>query len=129
MKRFNDEEIYFSNKEHKNIFYQLLAELPENKQNNVEYLSTLYLLSSNEEIRNHINEVFDFKKYMIKLNCLNQGWQTSGSISVVLLAFNLWNGYISDIPKSSSPVSIFENLDFNGIECALQAIRIRFRVF
>lgn len=46
-----------------------------------------------EETRANINQMFDFKTDCIKPEGMHGGRQTSGTVRVCHLAFNLWNGY------------------------------------
>lgn len=45
------------------------------------------------ETRKNINQMFDFKTDCIIPEGMHGGWQTSGTVKVCHLAFNLWNGY------------------------------------
>ena len=40
--------------------------------------------------------MFDFKTDCIVPEGMHSGWQTSGTVKVCHLAFNLWNGYAED---------------------------------
>ena len=50
----------------------------------------IYILGISEDTRNHFSQIYDIKSGFIKPECLHQGWQTSGSVRVVRLAFNLY---------------------------------------
>lgn len=52
----------------------------------------IYILGISEDTRNHFSQIYDIKSGYIKTECLHQGWQTSGSVRVVRLAFNLYTG-------------------------------------
>ena len=43
-----------------------------------------------------MNSMFDFKTDCIKPEGMHAGWQTSGTVKVCHLAFNLWNGYTEE---------------------------------
>ena len=45
------------------------------------------------ETRANINRMFDFKNEWVMPEGMHGGWQTSGTVRVCQLAFNLWNGY------------------------------------
>ena len=49
-----------------------------------------YCLGINNDTREHINRIYDFKTGLVKPECLHDGWQTSGSVKVVRMAFNLY---------------------------------------
>lgn len=48
------------------------------------------------ETRANIRQMFDFKRDCIAPEGIHGGWQTSGTVRVCQLAFNLWNGYSED---------------------------------
>lgn len=45
------------------------------------------------ETRANIRQMFDFQQDCIEPDGMHGGWQTSGTVRVCQLAFNLWNGY------------------------------------
>lgn len=55
-----------------------------------------YTLGLNEETRKHVDRLYDFRERGIRPEGLAEGWQTSGSLRVVRLAFNLYNGFCED---------------------------------
>ena len=60
------------------------------------------------ETRRNINSMFDFKTDCIKPEGMHAGWQTSGTVKVCHLAFNLWNGYAEEgREKYSTPEELF----------------------
>lgn len=50
----------------------------------------VYCLGICRDTREHIDSIYDFKTGLVKPECLQEGWQTSGSTRVVRLAFNLY---------------------------------------
>lgn len=58
-----------------------------------------YLLALDENIRNHVSDVFDFDRDVIILEGIDMPWQTGTSKKVTRLAFNLWDGCCSDGEK------------------------------
>lgn len=40
--------------------------------------------------RANIDRIYDFKTGCVKPECLHDGWQTSGSMKIVRIAFNLY---------------------------------------
>ena len=40
--------------------------------------------------RRNADRIYDFKTGCVKTECLHEGWQTSGSVKVVRIAFNLY---------------------------------------
>ena len=60
-----------------------------------------------DDTRRNINSIYNFKTGCVKTECLHEGWQTSGSLKVVRMAFNLYcNGTPSvlDYDDVSAPM-------------------------
>ena len=79
----------FYDKNHKN-FYE--THLIKCRRRDVYHASLIYCLGINADTRRNIDRIYDFKTGDVKTSCLYEGWQTSGSLKVVRLAFNLYNG-------------------------------------
>lgn len=71
------------------IFYEKGMERCQSKD--VYHRALIYCLGINRETREHINRLYDFERNCLKLESINEGWQTSGSLRVTRLAFNLYN--------------------------------------
>lgn len=98
-------DIKFRSKEHRE-FYQ--AMMQKSKVNDVYHRAFFYVMGISGETRANINQMFDFKSDGIKPEGMHGGWQTSGSIRVCKLAFNLWNGYTETEHKSDyTPYELF----------------------
>ena len=50
----------------------------------------VYCLGLSEDTRQNVNRIYDFETGFIKPECLQEGWQTSGSEKIVRIAFNLY---------------------------------------
>lgn len=60
------------------------------------------------ETRANIRQMFDFKQDCIEPDGMHGGWQTSGTVRVCRLAFNLWNGYTDpEHSNAYSPEDLF----------------------
>lgn len=71
-----------------------------------------YALGLTEETRRNINSLYDFKENCIDIDGMHKGWQTSTSMKVTRLAFNLYNGFTGTDETSESgndytPYSLF----------------------
>ena len=56
----------------------------------------------------NIRQMFDFKQDCIDPDGMHGGWQTSGTVRVCRLAFNLWNGYTDpEHSNAYSPEDLF----------------------
>ena len=53
-------------------------------------MALCYCLGINDDTRRNANRIYDFKTGCVKTECLHEGWQTSGSVKVVRIAFNLY---------------------------------------
>ena len=72
--------ITFMNKEH----------MPKCRWKDVYHKALVYCLGIDRDTRKHVNRIYDFKNGSVKPECLQEGWQTSGSVRVVRMAFNLY---------------------------------------
>ena len=57
----------------------------------------IYCLGISDDTRKHIDRIYDFESGCVKPECLQEGWQTSGSEKIVRIAFNL---YTDGIPTT-----------------------------
>lgn len=79
--------------------------------------------------------IYDFKTGCVKTECLHEGWQTSGSVKVVRMAFNLYcNGMPSVSDYDDAEEQLKESGQYSAEElfcCAYapffwQAVQIRY---
>lgn len=77
----------FANEKHEKFYYEKLAQA---RYQDCYYKSLIYILGISEDTRNHFDQIYDIKSGCIKAKCLREGWQTSGSVRIVRLAFNLY---------------------------------------
>ena len=113
--------LHFSSDAHKHFFFEQL-----NKSGSADcyHQALFYVLGLNADTRQHINRLFDYKERSIRVEGLNEGWQTSGSQRLCRLAFNLWNGYAEPGEEcSSTPYNLF---DCGYAPYMLDAIRLRY---
>ena len=83
----NKEKLIFKNESHRKFYEEWL---PKCRYQDVYHKALVYCLGINEDTRNHINEIYDFKNGCVQTECLQQGWNTSGSVKVIRMAFNLY---------------------------------------
>ena len=55
-----------------------------------------YVMGIAPETRANIHQMFDFIHDWIEPEGMHGGWQTSGTVRICHLAFNLWNGYTEE---------------------------------
>lgn len=85
--------IIFSSKEHEKFYKDYL---PRCRWQDVYHKALVYCLGIDRDTRDHVNQIYDFQSGCVKPECLNQGWQTSGSMRITRMAFNL---YCNGIPS------------------------------
>jgi hypothetical protein len=91
--------------EHEGFYYQMLN---ERKNSDSYHRALFYTLGISQETRKHIRDLFDFSHGGIKPEGLAASWQTSSSIRVSRLAFNLWNGWTEEgAERYSAPNELF----------------------
>lgn len=79
--------ITFKSAAHKDFY---LEYLPQCRYQDVYHKALVYCLGIDADTRNHVNRIYDFKSGYVKPKCLSEGWQTSGSMRIVRMAFNLY---------------------------------------
>ena len=79
--------IIFKNKEHEKFFQDYLSKC---RYQDVYHRALVYCLGISRDTRVNVNRIYDFKTGCVKTECLREGWQTSGSMKIVRMAFNLY---------------------------------------
>lgn len=87
--------ITFKNEAHKKFYMEYLQKC---RYQDVYHKALVYCLGLNSDTRDHVDRIYDFKEGYVKPECLYEGWQTSGSMKVVRMAYNLYcNGKVCHI--------------------------------
>ena len=87
--------IIFISEAHEKFYYEKLKEV---RYEDVYHKALVYCLGICNDTRNNIDRIYDFKSGLVETKCLNEGWQTSGSVRVIRMAFNLYcNGMPSTV--------------------------------
>lgn len=118
--------IKFQNKKHKDFYYQKLSQVDYPDSYN---RSLIYLLAMNQDTRKHFNQIFNINENTININSLKKAWQTSTSLNVCRLAFNLFNGCANDNPQAKSmnkKYSIYNLFCTSGAGYFFEAIKLRY---
>ena len=92
--------IRFASGEHRDFFLSMMA---KSRHNDSYHRSFFYVMGIAPETRANIQQMFNFKEDCIEPDGMHGGWQTSGTVRVCRLAFNLWNGYTE--PEQSNAFS------------------------
>ena len=98
-------QIIFTSEAHKDFYYEKLKEV---RYQDVYHMTLCYCLGISNDTRNHVNSIYNFKTGCVLPECLHEGWQTSGSLKVVRMAFNL---YCNGTPSVSDYEDTEEQLD------------------
>lgn len=112
----------FANEEHESFYYEKLAQV---SYQDCYHMALIYILGISEDTRKHFKQIYDIKSGCIKTECLHQGWQTSGSIRVVRLAFNLYTDGTPDIDgygSSDEQISECRRYSVGDIFCCSYAM-------
>ena len=83
----NSRTITFKNKEHEKFYTEYLEKC---RYQDVYHQALVYCLGIDRDTRNNVNKIYNFKTGCVKTECLQEGWQTSGSLRIVRMAFNLY---------------------------------------
>ena len=81
-------KITFKNKEHEKFYHTYLSKC---RYQDSYHKALVYCLGLSEDTRRNVNRIYDFETGYIKTECLQEGWQTSGSekLDDVLLVLHL----------------------------------------
>lgn len=97
--------IRFRSAAHRDFF---LENMMKCRVNDCYHRAFFYVMGIAAETRANISQMFDFKADCIVPEGMHGGWQTSGTVKVCCLAFNLWNNYVEEgREKSFTPEDIF----------------------
>lgn len=111
-------EICFVDREHLALYNQNLNMAGKNDPYHKAFF---YVVGISSDTRNNIQIIFDFEEDCIRPECINDGWQTSGSERLTRLAFNLWNGRNGD--GGATPYDLF---DCEFAPYMMEGIRLRY---
>ena len=113
----------FYNSEHEDFYYEKLQLL---SGKDVYRESLFYVLGLTEETRNNFHKIYDVKEKQIILEVFNDAWQTSTTLIITRLAFNLYNGYIGENDEDNKETAVnyaVDNIFLNGENVSQQRFR------
>ncbi|MFJ1627928.1 DUF6075 family protein [Marinilactibacillus psychrotolerans] len=117
-------DLIYKNNKHEEFYFL-------NKTENDVYRNALiYLVGLTEDTRNHFSEILTNEG--INLNVLHSGWITGETRRLLILGFNLYNGYMYESEGSKNDIDLNTVSEIFSGELAyyyLQAIDIRFDVY
>ncbi len=98
-------EIQFSSMAHRDFY---LENMMKCRNRDCYHQAFFYVMGIAAETRKNIGQMFDFKEDCIIPEGMYGGWQTSGTVKVCYLAFNLWNNYVEEgHEKRFTPEDLF----------------------
>ena len=100
-----EEKIIFISDAHEKFYYEKLKEV---RYQDVYHKALCYCLGISDDTRRNVYRIYDFKTGCVITECLHEGWQTSGSVRVVRMAFNL---YCNGTPSVSDYEDAEEQVD------------------
>ena len=124
--------INFISEAHEKFYYEKLKEV---RYQDVYHKALCYCLGISDDTRRNVESIYDFKTECVKTECLHEGWQTSGSMKVIRMAFNLYcNGTpsVDDYTKTEEQVNECRQYTVEDLFCCAyapffwQAIQIRY---
>lgn len=117
----NTKNIRFASEEHRDFF---LSMMDKSRHNDSYHRSFFYVMGIAPETRANIQQMFNFKEDCIEPDGMDGGWQTSGTVRVCRLAFNLWNGYTD--PEQSNAFSPEDLFCCEFAPYFMEGIKIRY---
>lgn len=100
-------EIKFTSKEREE-FYTLMIQ--KSGHSDSYHRAFFYCIGISDTTRRNVGRIFDFEQDRIKPEGLHEGWHTRGTVRIIRLAFNLWNGYIEQ-GKERMSTPYLENME------------------
>ena len=79
--------IIFKDKEHENFYHEYLQKC---RYQDAYHKALVYCLGLSEDTRVNVERIYDFKTGLVQTSCLGEGWQTSGTVKIVRMAYNLY---------------------------------------
>lgn len=122
----------FKNEQHERFFEEYLTKC---RYRDVYHAALVYCLGISEDTRNNVNRIYDFKSGFVKTECLHEGWQTSGSLKIIRMAFNLYNNgtpSVYDYDDSEEQLEECQRYTVEDLFCCgyapyfWQAVKIRY---
>lgn len=102
----------FADREHEKFYYEKLEQA---RYQDCYHQALIYTLGISRDTREHFSQIYNIKTGSIMPKCLSEGWQTSGSVRVVRLAFNLY----TDVTPS---INNYKRKDEQIEECQLYSV-------
>ena len=127
-----ESNIIFKNKKHEEFFGINMSKC---RYKDVYHAALIYCLGISEDTRRNIDRIYDFTSGFVKTECLHDGWQTSGSLRIIRMAFNLYNNgtpSVYDYDDSEEQLEECQRYTVEDLFCCgyapycWQAVKIRY---
>lgn len=113
--------IRFASKAHRDFFMEMRE---KTRYDDNCRRAFFYVMGLTEETRANISRMYDFEREQICPEGMRGGWQTSGSVRVCRMAFNLFNGYVEKKNcQAYTPEDLF-CCEFSS--CFMEGIKLRY---
>ncbi|MDD3369638.1 MAG: DUF6075 family protein [Lachnospiraceae bacterium] len=125
-------KIMFKNKEHEKFYYEYLEKC---RYQDGYHKALVYCIGISEDTRCNAERIYDFKTGCVKTQCLTEGWQTSGSVRIIRMAYNLYcNGTpsVNDYDDTEEQLQECKNYTVEDLFCCgyakyfWEAVKIRY---
>lgn len=113
-------KLIFTSDQHRAFYEENMARVHSDSY----HKALFYLLGVSDDTRRMINRLFDFDEDCIRPEALHEGWQTSGTHRLCLLAFNLWNDYTE--PGHEQEAAPYDLFACGYAPYMLEGIRLRY---
>ena len=77
----------FKNGEHEKFYYGMLRHM---RFQDCYHRALVYVLGISGDTRRNFKQIYDIESGCVRTECLQEGWQTSGSGRIIRMAFNLY---------------------------------------
>lgn len=114
----------FIDSEHEAFYKRMISET--RTQDDPYRAAMFYTLGLTDTTRRNIRDIYNFAEHCPRFGAVRKPWQTSTSVKVTRLAFNLYNGYDggrADLHTAYTPYEIFQD---GLMEYMFEAVRIRY---
>lgn len=125
MSKYNIDNLYFKDIEHKKRLLELLLKDNTNPKD-IERLSLFYIVASDLDIYNKFNKFFyNFKDHCIVSEGFGEVDLSSSQRKFIYLGFNLYNDFYDD-KENITIFNMFSGLDSDNFRVAIESIKLRF---
>lgn len=125
----------FKSTEHEKYYYKWLT---SSKKQDVYHKALFYCLALDSSCITNFKRIYDAKADMICTECICEGWQTSGSLRAIRLAFQLFTNTMPTVFEFDrtedrfyeyQQYSVVELFSCGNISYFFEAIKIRYGDF